>query len=61
LIPIAEHFSVKAETEKMKKELLLEGLLMIYEKRSPLAVQEMMNSYLERSEKFDLLGIKGAA
>lgn len=61
LIPIAEHFSVKAETEKMRKELLLEGLLMIYEKRSPLAVQEMMNSYLERSEKFDLLGLKEVA
>ena len=60
LIPIAEQFSVKADLEKMRKELLLEGLLMIYERRSPMAVQEMMNSYLESDEKIDLLGLKGA-
>ncbi len=61
LIPIAEHFSSKADGEKIRKELLLEGLLMICEKRSPLAVQEMMNSYLEKSKKIDLLGLKEAA
>lgn len=61
LIPLAEHFTIKADIEKTRKELLLEGLLMIYEKRSPLAVQEMMNSYLERNEKIDLLGIKEGA
>ncbi len=61
LIPLAEHFSIKADIEKTRKELLLEGLLMIYEKRSPLAVQEMMNSYLERNEKIDLLGLKDVA
>ncbi len=61
LIPIAEQFSVKADVDKMRKELLLEGLLMIYEKRSPMAVQEMMNSYLENDDKIDLLGLKEAS
>lgn len=60
LIPFAEHFASKADGEKIRKELLLEGILMICEKRSPLAVQEMMNSYLEKNNKIDLLGLKEA-
>lgn len=61
LVPLAEHFSVKAEKLKTLKELELEGLLLLFEKRSPLAVQEMMNSYLDEKEKLDLIGLKERA
>lgn len=61
LIPLAEHLAVKADNEKTRKELILEGLLMISEKRSALSVQEMMNSYLEKTQKIDILGVKQTA
>ncbi len=61
LVPLAEHFALKAEKQKNLKELQFEGLLMIREKRSPLAIQEMMNTYLEDNEKIDLIGLKDAA
>jgi len=61
LVPLAEHFSLKADRAKSLKELQLEGLLMLYENRSPLAIQEMMNSYLDDNEKIDLIGVREAA
>jgi chemotaxis protein MotA len=61
LVPLAEHFNLKAERTKNLKELQMEGLLMLFQKRSPLAVQEMMNSYLDENEKIDLIGLKEAA
>lgn len=61
LVPLAEHFAIKVERTKNLKELQMEGLLMLFEKRSPLAIQEMMNSYLDDNEKIDLIGLKAAA
>jgi chemotaxis protein MotA len=61
LVPLAEHFTIKVDKAKNLKELQLEGLLMLFEKRSPLAIQEMMNSYLDDHEKIDLIGLKNAS
>lgn len=57
LAPISEHFLQKAEDTKVFRELLLEGLLMIHEQKSALAVQEMLNSYLESENRVDIIGV----
>ena len=61
LVPIAEHYQQKAEDLKVYRELQLEGLLMIFDSRSPLAVQEMLNSYLEPKKRVDFIGIRESA
>ena len=57
LAPISEHFLQRAEDQKVYKELLLEGLLMIHEQKSALAVQEMLNSYLDPHNRVDIIGV----
>ena len=57
LAPISEHFLQRAEDQKVFKELLLEGLLMIYDQKSPLTVQEMLNSYLDPKQRIDIVGV----
>ena len=57
LAPISEHFLQRAEDKKVFNELLLEGLLMIYDQKSPLTVQEMLNSYLDPKDRVDIVGI----
>ncbi|MCJ8277234.1 MAG: hypothetical protein HRT44_09960, partial [Bdellovibrionales bacterium] len=57
LAPISEHFLQRAEDKKIFRELLLEGLLMIHEQKSPLSVQEMLNSYLEPRDRVDIVGL----
>jgi len=58
LAPIAEHFTHRADDQKVFRELQIEGLLMIYDKKAPLVVQEMLNSYLDIKSRVDVLGLK---
>lgn len=58
LAPLAEHFTFRAEDQKVFRELQVEGLLMIYDKKSPLVVQEMLNSFLDVKERLDVIGLK---
>ncbi len=57
LAPIAENFQKSAEDQKVFRELLLEGLLMIFDDGDSLAVQEMLNSYLSPRQRVDILGV----
>lgn len=57
LAPIAENFQKTADDRKVFCELLLEGLLMIHQKKSPIAVQEMLNSFVETEQRVDVLGL----
>jgi chemotaxis protein MotA len=57
LAPIAENFQQRAEDNKIFRELLLEGLLMIHDDDESLAVQEMLNSYLDPRQRVDVLGV----
>lgn len=57
LAPISENFQKTAEESKVFKELMLEGLLMTFDQGSALAVQEMLNSYLEPRQRVDILGV----
>jgi chemotaxis protein MotA len=58
LAPLAEHFTHKAEDLKVFRELQVEGMLMIYDKKSPLVVQEMLNSFLNVKDRLDVIGLK---
>ncbi len=58
LAPIAEHFTFRAEDQKVFRELQVEGLLMIYDKKSPLVIQEMLNSFLDVKDRMDVIGLK---
>ncbi len=57
LAPIAENFQSKAEDNQNFRELLREGLIMLFDKTDSLATQEMLNSYLDPSRRLDVLGI----
>ncbi len=57
LAPIAENFQKTAEDQKVYRELMLEGLLYLFDRKSALSVQEMLNSYLEPNQRIDLLGL----
>ncbi|MCB9073506.1 MAG: MotA/TolQ/ExbB proton channel family protein [Bdellovibrionaceae bacterium] len=58
LAPLAEHFTHKADDLKVFRELQVEGLLMIYDRKSPLVVQEMLNSFLDVKDRLDVVGLK---
>lgn len=58
LVPMSENLFNKSLMNMNHRELMLEGLLLIYDKKSPLMVQEMLNSYLPPLKRKDMLGIK---
>lgn len=57
LVPMSENLFNKSALNMANRELLLEGLLMIHDKRSPVVVQEKLNSYLPPLRRKDLIGI----
>lgn len=62
LVPMSENLLNKSELNKTNRELLLDGILMIYDKKSPLVVQEYLNSYLPPLKREDYIGLgKGKA
>tara|TARA_B100000749_G_scaffold28537_1_gene20098 strand:- start:95475 stop:96233 length:759 start_codon:yes stop_codon:yes gene_type:complete len=61
LVPMAENLINKAAKNMTHRELMLEGLLLINDKRSPVYVQEVMNSYLSPTQRKDHVGIRGGA
>ncbi len=57
LVPMSENLFNKSEQNKSNRELIIDGILMIYDKKSPLMVQEFLNSYLPPLKRKDYLGI----
>ncbi|MCB0348379.1 MAG: MotA/TolQ/ExbB proton channel family protein [Bdellovibrionales bacterium] len=57
LVPMSENLFNKSEHNKSNRELIIDGILMIYDKKSPLMVQEFLNSYLPPLKRKDYLGI----
>jgi chemotaxis protein MotA len=57
LVPMSENLFNKSEHNKSNRELIIDGILMIYDKKSPLLVQEFLNSYLPPLSRKDYLGI----
>lgn len=63
LVPMSENLFNKSHLNMNHRELILEGLMMIYDKRSPMVAQEMLNSFLPPLKRKDILGVttKGVA
>lgn len=61
LVPMSENLFNKSAINLGNRELLLEGLLMIHDKKSPVVVQEKLNSYLPPLKRKDFLGVLGRA
>jgi chemotaxis protein MotA len=61
LVPLAENLTLRSEKNRNFREAEIEGLMMLYDKKSPLAVQEMMNSYLKENSRIDVIGLKSAS
>lgn len=58
LVPMSENLFNKSHMNMNHRELMMEGLLLIYDRKSPLVVQEMLNSYLPPLKRKDILGVK---
>lgn len=64
LVPMSENLFNKSHLNMNHRELMLEGLMLIYDKRSPMITQEMLNSFLPPLKRKDILGVnrtKGVA
>lgn len=63
LVPMSENLFNKSHLNMNHRELMLEGLMMIYDKRSPMVTQEVLNSFLPPLKRKDILGVttKGVA
>ncbi len=59
LVPASENLINKSTMNLTHRELILEGLLLIFESRSPMVVQEVLNSYLPPLKRKDYIGISG--
>ena len=59
LVPMSENLFNKSQLNMNHRELMLEGLMMIYDKRSPMVAQEMLNSFLPPLKRKDILGVSG--
>lgn len=59
LVPMSENLLNKSATNMVHRELMLMGLLMIYDRSSPVVVQEKLNSFLPPMKRKDLIGLSG--
>ncbi|MGE0763083.1 MAG: motility protein A [Bdellovibrionales bacterium] len=59
LVPMSENLFNKSAANMVHRELMLEGLLMIYDRSSPVVVQEKLNSFLPPMKRKDLIGLGG--
>jgi len=53
-IPAANKLLQKEDTERFRNLMMVEGLVMLAEKKSPRFMQDRLNSYLEPVNHFDI-------
>ena len=53
-IPAANKLLQKEETERFRNLMVVEGLIMLAEKKSPRFMQDRLNSFLEPKDHFDI-------
>jgi chemotaxis protein MotA len=58
LLPAAEFITTRIKHRMAFKQILLEGILLLKERASPLLMQETLNSYLAPDQRRDLVGLK---
>jgi chemotaxis protein MotA len=57
LQPLSENLSLKSHEDVRKRQLAMLGVLLIKNQKSPLVIQEAINSLLPVSERVDILGV----
>lgn len=57
LVPAGENLINKSAMNLSHRELILEGLMLIYEQKSPMVIQEVLNSYLPPLKRKDYIGL----
>lgn len=60
LVPMSENIFNKSALNMAHRELMLEGLMMIHQQRSPVVVQEKLNSFLPPLRRQDIVGLRAA-
>lgn len=58
LLPIGENLLQRAKDERLLREIILEGTILIKQKHNPFYIQEMLNSLLLPSERVDFIKMK---
>jgi chemotaxis protein MotA len=59
LQPLAENLALKSHEDVRKRQIAMLGVLLIKNGKSPLVIQEAINSLLPVSERVDVLGVGG--
>lgn len=58
LLPIGENLLQRAKDDRLVREIILEGTILIKQKHNPFYIQEMLNSLLLPSERVDFIKMK---
>ena len=53
-LPAANKLMQKEETERFRNFMMVEGLIMLAEKKTPRFMQDRLNSFLEPHQHFDI-------
>jgi chemotaxis protein MotA len=61
LQPLAENLAIKSHEDVRKRQIAMLGVLLIKNGKSPLIIQESVNSLLPVSERVDVLGVGGGS
>lgn len=59
IMPLGENSEHRDKQELKEREIILQGVLMLANKETPLFVQEKLNSYLKEELRVDVLGVGG--
>lgn len=58
LIPIGENLMIRSKDDRLLREIIMEGVILIKQKHNPFYIQEMLNSLLLPSERVDFIKLK---
>ncbi|NBO38674.1 hypothetical protein EBU99_08835 [bacterium] len=59
IMPLGENADHRDKAELKEREIILQGVMMLATKETPLFVQEKLNSYLKEDKRVDVLGVGG--
>jgi chemotaxis protein MotA len=59
IMPLGENTEARDKAELKEREIILQGVLLLANKETPLFVQEKLNSYLKEEQRVDVLGVGG--
>lgn len=57
IMPLGENSESRDKAEIKEREIILQGVLLLANKETPLYIQEKLNSYLKEEQRVDVLGV----